>query len=89
MFDLQAARKAGYGDDEIASYLAESKNFDLPGALKAGYSHAEIVDHLVSKPTGEETGDVPQEVLEYRKLRPDWQKRATGEAEEPDFSEPC
>ena len=45
-FDVAAARKAGYSEAEIASYLASQKKFDLSGAKEAGYSDAEIIGHL-------------------------------------------
>lgn len=45
-FDVAAARKAGYSDDEILKHLAGSKKFDLAGAMKSGYSAPEILDHL-------------------------------------------
>jgi len=45
-FDYQAAKKAGYKDNEIADYLAKTKKFDSEGARKAGYSDKEILQHL-------------------------------------------
>jgi len=48
-FNVDAARKAGYSDSEIAAFLAQSNpKFDYNGAKKAGYSDTEIVDHLNS-----------------------------------------
>lgn len=46
MFDVAAARKSGYSDDEIADFLSQQAGFDLAGAKKAGYSSAEIVSGL-------------------------------------------
>jgi hypothetical protein len=45
-FDVQAARKSGYGDDEILKHLTESRKFDIEGALKSGYDKSEIIEHL-------------------------------------------
>ena len=45
-FDVEAARKAGYSDQEIAGYLSEQSGFDMKGALNSGYSHAEVLDFL-------------------------------------------
>jgi hypothetical protein len=47
-FDVAAARKAGYSEDEILSHLSKTRNYDIDGAKKAGYSASEIVDHLSS-----------------------------------------
>ena len=49
-FDVNAARQAGYSDDEIIAHLTQTRNFDVQGAQRAGYSSAEIVDHLASTP---------------------------------------
>jgi len=35
-FDVNAARKAGYSDQEIAEYLGQQNKFDAAGAGKAG-----------------------------------------------------
>ena len=45
-FDINAARSAGYSDDEIADHLATQNNFDLGGALKSGYSASEVIGFL-------------------------------------------
>ncbi len=45
-FDIDAARKAGYSDGEIADHLAPSRKFDVGQARKAGYSDGEIIQHL-------------------------------------------
>lgn len=47
-FDVGAARKAGYSDDEILQHLTETRQFDIQGAIKSGYSKPEIIDHLAS-----------------------------------------
>lgn len=45
-FDLEAARKAGKTDDEIADYLGKQLGFDIEAAKRAGKSSKEIVDYL-------------------------------------------
>ena len=47
-YDVQAARKAGYTDAQIADYLGKSANFDVTGARSAGYNDADIVARLSS-----------------------------------------
>ena len=49
-FDVDAARQAGYSDDEILEHLTESRQFDVAGAINAGYSKADIIQHLASTP---------------------------------------
>ncbi|MEN6540836.1 MAG: LPD38 domain-containing protein [Mizugakiibacter sp.] len=56
-FDIDAARKAGYSDTEIADHLAPSRGFDIAGARKAGYTDGEIAGYLsgvAPKPTAME-----------------------------------
>lgn len=48
-FDIDGARKAGYDDSEIASFLGQRVNFDVDGARKAGYDDGEIVSFLGEK----------------------------------------
>lgn len=48
-FDVNAARKAGYSDREIAEYLGQQNKFDAVGALNAGYDPAELIDYLSSQ----------------------------------------
>lgn len=55
-FDVNAARQAGYSDDEILTHLTQSRNFDVPGALKSGYSKTDIINHLSSTPAPTATG---------------------------------
>lgn len=45
-FDVEKARKAGYGDAEIAGFLASQSKYDIDQARQAGYSDAEIITHL-------------------------------------------
>jgi hypothetical protein len=49
-FDVEAARRAGYSEDDILQHLARSRGFDLDGALKAGYSKGDVITHLSSSP---------------------------------------
>ncbi len=58
-FNVDAARKAGYSDDEILSHLTTSRKFDIAGALNGGYSKPEIIQHLSSSPAV--IKDAPQE----------------------------
>jgi hypothetical protein len=51
-FDLEAARKAGYTDAEIAEHLAGVAAFDIKRARSAGYSDGEIIAGLVQKTRG-------------------------------------
>lgn len=46
-FDFEGARKAGYSDQEISSFLGEQNpHFDVQGAIQAGYSPEEVNVHL-------------------------------------------
>jgi hypothetical protein len=49
-FDVEAAKKAGYSEDEILSHLTKTRKFDIAGATKSGYSKKDIIQHLGSKP---------------------------------------
>ena len=47
MFDIQAAKQAGYSDQEIENFLTQNHpNFDVHAAIKAGYSLPEIAGEL-------------------------------------------
>lgn len=46
MFKIDAAKEAGYTDQEIADYLAQRNNFDVKAAREAGYEDGEIADFL-------------------------------------------
>lgn len=48
-FNVEAARKAGYTDAEIADYLAGQNKFDAKAARKAGYGDSELIAHLSGK----------------------------------------
>lgn len=79
-FDIEAAKKAGYSDDEINQYLANkpktfdvtADQFDVEAAIKAGYTEKEVADHLASKNIG-------QVKPEPKKEQPptDWRKIGT------------
>jgi hypothetical protein len=45
-FNVQAARKAGYTDAEIADYLAKEGKFNAANARQSGYSDGEIIAFL-------------------------------------------
>lgn len=45
---INTARRAGYGDDELVGYLKD-KDPRVTQALEAGYKPAEILDHLAPK----------------------------------------
>jgi GGDEF domain-containing protein len=51
-FDYQAARRAGYSDDDILNGLKQRGmlDFDLDAARKAGYSSTDIMSSLASEP---------------------------------------
>jgi len=51
-FDVNAARQAGYSDDEILSHLTSTRSFDVDGATKSGYSKQDIIGYLATRPTG-------------------------------------
>ena len=59
-FDYNAARNAGYSDDEIASFLGNERKFDVAGARKSGYSSQEIIKHLQET---EDTRSAPEKFL--------------------------
>src|SRR5215831_12760314 len=44
--DVQAARAAGYSDDEILSHLTTTRKYDIQGALKSGYTKPELITYL-------------------------------------------
>jgi len=48
-FDVNAARKAGYSDQDIAEYLGQQKKFDAAGAISAGYAPSELINYLNPK----------------------------------------
>lgn len=45
-FNVLAAKKAGYTDAEIASYLSQQSGFDFEAAKNSGYDDKEIVSYL-------------------------------------------
>jgi len=51
-FDVNAARSAGYSDDEILQHLTETRNYDVNSALQSGYSKSDVINYLSgSQPT--------------------------------------
>jgi len=69
-FDVNAARQAGYSDDEILSHLTSSRNFDVNGALQAGYSKADIIQHLASTPEPSAGLSIPSNLTISAKPKP-------------------
>ncbi len=49
-FNIEAAKKAGYTEDEILQHLTQSRKFDVDGAVSAGYTKPELIGHLASTP---------------------------------------
>jgi hypothetical protein len=58
-FDLNAARQAGYSDDEILQHLTSTRNFDVNSALKSGYSKSDVIGYLASTPAPNVPGQTP------------------------------
>lgn len=50
-FDIEGARRAGYGDEEIADFLGTQSGFDTASALKSGYSAGEVISFLSQRPS--------------------------------------
>lgn len=62
-FDIEAAKKAGYSDAEIADFLKKQHaNFDVDGAVQAGYSLKEIAART-NKPTPQQPSTPPNPIL--------------------------
>lgn len=57
IFDVIAAKKEGYSEDEIAQYLAQQSGFNYSAALEEGYKPKEILTHL------NQTGATPFETF--------------------------
>jgi len=64
-FDLEGARQTGASDQEILSFLAESKQFDLEGAKQAGASDQELITFLSEQerpePSKQPTAPTPEQ----------------------------
>ena len=58
-FDIEAAKKEGYSDAEIADYLSKEQNFDLEGAKAEGYTDAELLQYLTSEQDKSAAPDAP------------------------------
>lgn len=56
-YDIIAARKEGYSDEEIAQYLAEQTGADYQAAIDEGYKPKDIIQHL------NKTGATPWETF--------------------------
>ena len=70
-FDVEGARKAGYNDEEIASFLGKQSNFDVLGATKAGYGYGDIIKHLVSQPPKTEAKPATPELAQKQIAEPE------------------
>jgi len=49
-FDVNAARRAGYSDDEILQHLTQTRSFNIQGALSSGYNKGDIINYLAAQP---------------------------------------
>lgn len=67
MSDVEWARKKGASDQQIAEYLAKTRNYRLADALKAGVPYREIIDHLARQPRA---GSKPR--TESREVKTEW-----------------
>jgi predicted RNA methylase len=47
--NYDAARKAGYSDEDIAARLAAKNGIDLKPALDKGFSHKDIIDRFIAR----------------------------------------
>lgn len=61
-FDVDAARKSGYSDTEIADAIAAKSNFNAAGARQAGFADADIIQRLTASPTPSPTRTTPVDV---------------------------
>lgn len=69
---IQAARKAGYSDDEIVSHLSATDP-QMKTAVKAGYSAAEIMAHF-DQPQGKTYGNPNASPAETERMRREFVK---------------
>jgi hypothetical protein len=58
-FDIEAAKKEGYSDAEIADYLSKEQNFDIEAARKQGYSDTELLQHFAGEQDKAVAADAP------------------------------
>lgn len=72
MFDIEAAKKAGYSESEILEHLASSRGYNLQGAKSSGYSNTEIMDYLSKQGS---TAAAPPTRVTGRREAPEWQKQ--------------
>lgn len=63
-FDVEAARKAGYSDAEIADYLGQQFKFDARAARGAGYSDSEVIAHLAGMT--DKPGQIPGQAADVK-----------------------
>jgi hypothetical protein len=69
-FDVEAARKAGYTDAELADFLGKQAGFDTPGARKAGYADSEIIAKLSSNAAPSAVSRIPGVTPQQAALMP-------------------
>lgn len=56
-YNVEKARQEGVPDQQIAEYLASTRNYDLGGALRNGYSYKEVIDYLAPQAPQKGTSD--------------------------------
>jgi hypothetical protein len=49
-YDVERALSEGVPEEEIARYLAITRNFDVDRYIKAGFTYREIIDYLAKQP---------------------------------------
>lgn len=84
-FDINAARSAGYSDNEIADFLAKENNFDLDGALSSGYTPQEVVGFLAGSGSSGSGITMPESVTDTGDETARLAARYKAPAEEPSF----
>ena len=60
-FDIEAARKDGIPDSEIANHLATLNNFDIDSARQDGLQDSDILSHLMIRNARRKTEQAPEE----------------------------
>ena len=69
-FDVAAARKAGYNDEQIAQYLASKHGFDYAKATSTGYKAGDILAYLMQKEGGAALEATPEAEPASQKVIP-------------------
>lgn len=76
-YDIEAARRAGKTDDEIAGYLSSTLGFDLDSAQKSGKTTTEVADYLSTHEKPPSLLSEEQRIREFGGIRtapPKWTK---------------